>query len=759
MAIESLSTFVLGLPQWTVQSVFWMLGVLAIWWMARSASPVVRHLILVFGVAGALSLPLVSGWVAGPALEVPVPAAPYSEMAEVPMPVSPVPVLTFGDIGLPVPTPSPWWSTLPTSYLVYGGIAGLLLLFFLSGYLRLRMTRFATPPVVHDEVAAHVRDIAWELSISRPISLHWSEKAATPMTWGVRAPVIVLPMEAASWDEDRMRVVLLHEAAHIARFDTLTQSIAHLACVLFWWNPLVWWAASRMKAERERACDDWVLVHGTKPSQYAEHLLQVARSMAGRPAYAWAAVGMARPSELEGRLLSILEAPHSRQTGRATWVGMGALACTMVLLPIASFQLVPKVEAAQGQDEVADAASTSWDAYAAAPEPADPAFEAFADDAIAAEDQQPSRPETCTRSISVNGTLNVHTDVGNVRIETWSRNEAQIEVRHNLGRDLRIACREDVRGVSLRAERASGQTWRPNTEATFLVRIPASVDVQIRTAGGHIEVLHNLSGTVTLNTSGGNITTTHVGRLDALTSGGHITVGGIRQSSTMRTSGGHIRIQNARADVQAHTSGGHISLQFTAQPQGASRLETSGGQIDITLDPSIGVELNAQTSAGRITLPSGTGSVDASGPVQSVRVRIGRGGPALVARTSAGNITVQQMSSPSGRAPAAPRPPVAPSAPIAPTVYPSYPQAYSAVQDSLNILLRNLPGLTAEDRADIRQDIEDALAEVEAELAGIEATAATERAIAEMTLRIVSDALREAGMAIKATEKAIQRRP
>lgn len=741
MALETFSAFVLGLPQWTVQSVLWMFAVLASWWMARSASPVVRHLILVFGVAGALSLPLVSGWRAGPTLEVPVPAQAFNEEAVVEPPVSPLPVLSFGEIGLPVAQEESWWSSIPTAYRVYGGISGLLLLFFVSGYVRLRMARFASPPAVHDEVAAHVRDIAWELSISRPISLHWSASAATPMTWGVRSPVIVLPLEAASWDEDRMRVVLLHEAAHIARFDTLTQSLAHLACVLFWWNPLVWWAASRMKAERERACDDWVLVHGTKPGHYAEHLLQVARSMAGRPAYAWAAVGMARPSELEGRLLSILEAPHRRHTGRIAWVGMGALACVVALLPVASVQLVPKASATSSS-ETLEVATDTWESAEPIPQ-----------DEIYADAQQPSRPETCTRPIRADGTLNLHTDLGNVRIETWGRGEAQIEVRHNLGRDLRITCRDDVRGVSLRAERASGQTWRPNTEATFLVRIPASANVQIRTAGGHIEVLQNLNGTATLNTAGGNITTEHVARLDALTSGGHITVGGIRQSSTMRTSGGHIRVRNARADVQAHTSGGHISVQFAAQPQGASRLETSGGQIDITLDPSVNVDLSAETSAGRITLPAGSGSVRESGPVQSARVQIGHGGPALVARTSAGNISVQRSSAPTGSVPLPPRPPHAPEVAVAPL------HAYVAVQDSLNLLLRDLPGLTAQERAEIRRDVEAALAEVEAEMAALEVASATERAVAEMTLRIVGEALREAGVALQATEKALVRRP
>jgi TonB family protein len=107
---------------------------------------------------------------------------------------------------------------------------------------------------------------------------------------------------------------------------------------LNWWNPLAWSAWREFLKERERATDDLVLNAGARAPDYAGHLLEVARTMQSAPATAWAAVAMARRSQLEGRLLAILDSGVKRHVpGRMAAVAAALLAIAAVA-PFAAMQ-------------------------------------------------------------------------------------------------------------------------------------------------------------------------------------------------------------------------------------------------------------------------------------------------------------------------------------------------------------------------------------------------------------------------------------
>jgi beta-lactamase regulating signal transducer with metallopeptidase domain len=167
------------------------------------------------------------------------------------------------------------------------------------------------------QVCEHPARLNWvevlriEYRIRRPVKLLISEIPISPMTWGFWRPIIALPAEAQEWPGERLRVVVRHELAHVKRWDCLTQEIAHLVCALYWFNPLAWLAADRMRAERERACDDFVLNAGARPSEYAGHLLGIARQFASLNLQG--AVAMARPSGLQQRVLAILDRRRQRR--------------------------------------------------------------------------------------------------------------------------------------------------------------------------------------------------------------------------------------------------------------------------------------------------------------------------------------------------------------------------------------------------------------------------------------------------------------
>ncbi|MFH1743634.1 MAG: M56 family metallopeptidase, partial [bacterium] len=184
-----------------------------------------------------------------------------------------------------------------------------------------------------------LRNLSRDLNVGRNIRLLQSRETTVPMTWGLFRPVLLLPSNAADWSAERLRVVLLHELAHVKRCDWVTQILAQIACAIYWFNPLAWFAARHLRTEGERACDDWVLIAGHKASDYAGHLLEIVRTLRASPCSAMAAVAMARPSRIENRLLAILDATRNRKGVTRLAVFFGLAAMLLSLLPLASIQV------------------------------------------------------------------------------------------------------------------------------------------------------------------------------------------------------------------------------------------------------------------------------------------------------------------------------------------------------------------------------------------------------------------------------------
>jgi len=225
--------------------------------------------------------------------------------------------------------------------------------------------------------------LATSLGIERPLTLMRGSRVGVPITWGIIYPVVLLPDDADAWTEERRRFVLVHEMAHVKRLDALTQLVGQLALALFWFDPLVWIANRRMQMEREHACDDYVLRHGTAPSLYAEELLAMVRRL-GTPARrdaqpAFAALAMARRSEFEGRMLSILDPVLDRHPLSGARTAMSIAAALLVVVPLAALQpyQAPAVPAAPAAPVAAAAATAQRPAPAAPASPAYPALPAM----------------------------------------------------------------------------------------------------------------------------------------------------------------------------------------------------------------------------------------------------------------------------------------------------------------------------------------------------------------------------------------------
>lgn len=176
------------------------------------------------------------------------------------------------------------------------------------------------------------------LGIRHPVDLLALRQGSMPMAYGLLRPAIFMPEDAQAWSGERRRMVLLHELAHVRRGDLATHLLARTALSLYWWNPLAWTAWRSFLKERERATDDLVLSAGARASEYAGHLLEVARQMQASPAMGWAAIAMARPSQLEGRLLAILDDRVNRKAPGRMAAAIAAVLAIGIVAPLAAVQ-------------------------------------------------------------------------------------------------------------------------------------------------------------------------------------------------------------------------------------------------------------------------------------------------------------------------------------------------------------------------------------------------------------------------------------
>ena len=329
----------------------------------RRSSAALRHLVWALACAGVLVLPVASALLpnwrvpAWPSLAMPVAfdaeqiagealsgSSPAQETVAKPAPApNEVPsrstaAVTVASDAVRFRLTSDWTALVFPIWL--SGVVVVLLLVAL-GMVRIAWLDRVTQPAPDESWLLLVEELSRELGVKRPVRVLQAQAPAMPMTWGIRRPVILLPAEADAWSGERRRDVLLHELAHVKRHDFLVQLIARVACAVYWFHPLVWLAATRLREERERACDDHVLRAGATPSAYATHLLEIARRLRAAPATSLASVAMARPAQLATRLIDVLDARRCRDTlsprsALPAWIGAIA-----VEVPLAA--LAPRV--------------------------------------------------------------------------------------------------------------------------------------------------------------------------------------------------------------------------------------------------------------------------------------------------------------------------------------------------------------------------------------------------------------------------------
>ncbi len=175
------------------------------------------------------------------------------------------------------------------------------------------------------------------LGMQADVPIYRSRLSGSAMTAGVIRPVVILPHDAGSWPAARRRLVLSHELAHVRRKDVLIEVFVSFALILHWFNPFVWIAASRLRIERERDCDNAVLNSGEKASEYASLLLDIAADLAGARRPVWQLSTISQNSSLKDRLLCILNPKVNRSTGNRRCAMKAVVLILAVIVPLSLF--------------------------------------------------------------------------------------------------------------------------------------------------------------------------------------------------------------------------------------------------------------------------------------------------------------------------------------------------------------------------------------------------------------------------------------
>lgn len=207
----------------------------------------------------------------------------------------------------------------------FGGFALLLAWRVLRVTLGLRWLKAKTR-TAPDTIKGVALQVSESLGLKSQIECRVGAAINSPLVTGWRNARLWLPEACSEWPEEQLQAVLHHELAHVKRRDAIWQSLGSLASAFWWWNPLVWWLARRLRSESEFAADEVVLCGRASGPDYAETLVRVASTVGTAPCVS-AGLPMIGRSPIEQRVRAILTENPFR--GRAGWMGVTGAAVVL----------------------------------------------------------------------------------------------------------------------------------------------------------------------------------------------------------------------------------------------------------------------------------------------------------------------------------------------------------------------------------------------------------------------------------------------
>jgi len=292
--IENLSDPLLSALGWTLLNAVWQLLIIALLWrlslyLARKGSANLRYNISLLAM---LAMPVVFTFTFFRQFKVYLQAARIVslEFEESLFQVSPLADSNFYLIGKSYPAIFSHFESIAPK-LVWFYLAGILLFSFNSmiSYSRLYNLKYRNTIALPAHWQNKVREFRKKIGLNQPIRVYQSSKISVPALVGLFKPVILLPVAMlSSLTPAQVEAILLHEMYHLRRFDHYINVLQNFLEILFFFHPATWLISRRLREEREKCVDEWVVTQTSSPLAYAQALmtLEENRSAALQPVVA-----------------------------------------------------------------------------------------------------------------------------------------------------------------------------------------------------------------------------------------------------------------------------------------------------------------------------------------------------------------------------------------------------------------------------------------------------------------------------------------